>query len=102
MSNAWKDKKCPGSGQLPSRTQQFGTGDGAWEWGNCAVCGRPWCSLTNAGKVRAHMGGDDAPRVDLILTTLRSAQTLIDSALQAVAKLQPDYFCTMNADCPNR
>jgi hypothetical protein len=102
MSAKWKDDKCPGSGLPPRRVHQFGTDDAVWEMGDCPVCGRPWFNLTKAGMIRAHKRKDESPRIDLIVSTLRSAQELIDSALKAVAKLDPDYLCTMNAECPNR
>ena len=100
MPRTWKDDKCPGSGQLPRRVHQFGTDEEVWEMGDCPVCGRPWFNLTKAGRFVHTREKMSYRGIDLIISTLRSAHDLIDSALKAVGKLDPDYLCTMNAECP--
>ena len=72
---------------------------GKWETARC-VGDRGSTSRNRDESARTKR--NEAPRVDLILTTLLSAKDLIESALEAVEKLDPDYLCTMSSECPNR
>jgi len=51
MASYQNADRCPGSGKVPSRTQQLGSKDFAWEVSDCPVCVRTLCALT---KPRGH------------------------------------------------